>query len=216
VYQGDLCDEDELAEVTFDFADLVRVARLYDQLSSTKVSLLKQSGFIFHESRCGSTLAANMLTVANPSQWRVYSEPAVMLKAMKTNNTELVKDVLYMLGRSNNLEEKRVFYKLKSVAARYIDVMPKEVPWIFMYREPQEVVASHFNPTEHDNVVCLQERSHPHPLMAEIAKAVDGGDINDTTDANFCAIRLVSSLYYAMYLVLLLLLLTLLTNYLLV
>jgi len=193
VYHGELCDNNELAKVEFDFADLVRVARQYDQLSLAKVSHLKQSGFIYHESRSGSTLAANMLTVANPSQWRVYSEPLALLRAMKSNNTELVKDVLYMLGRTNNVEETRVFYKLTSVAARYMNVMPKEVPWIFLYRDPVEVVASHFHPTEHaTSVVCLQERHNPHPMVVNIATEFSTSkDINTVTDETFCAARLV-------------------------
>jgi len=172
------------------------MAKRYDALSSTNVNQLELAGFIYHESRSGSTLAANMLTVANPITSRVYSEPTALLRAMKSNNSELVKDVLYMFGRTNNDKEKRVFYKLKSDAVRYIHTMPAAVPWIFMYRDPQEVLASHFNPTEHDMIVCLLERHDPHPLMAEIAKSVDGTDIHDATDANFCAVRLVSLLFY--------------------
>jgi len=193
VYHGKLCDKNELAKVEFDFADLVRISRRYDQLSTTNVSHLKQSGFVYHESRSGSTLAANMLTVANPSEWRVYSEPIALLRAMKSKNTELVKDVLYMLGRTNNVEESHVFYKLKSVAARYMDAMPKEVPWIFLYRDPEEVVSSHFHPTEHaTSVVCLQERHNPHPMVVNIATEFNTSkDINTVTDETFCAARLV-------------------------
>ena len=174
----------------------MKVARRYDALPFATVSQLKRSGLIYHESRSGSTLVANMLTVSNPDAFRVYSEPSVLLKAMRSGNKELVEDVLYMLGRTNNPKEKQVFYKLKSTAVRYIDVMPSNVPWIFLYRDPQEVVASHFNPTEYENneAICLKERKKPHALLAEISEAF-GKDIHDQTDANFCAIRLVSSLY---------------------
>lgn len=166
------------------------MARRYDQLVSTKVNHLELAGFIYHESRSGSTLAANMLTVAHPETFRVYSEPGLLLAAMRTKNTDLVRDVLYMLGRTHDAREKRVFYKLRSVGVRYMDVMPQEVPWIFMYRNPEDVVASHFNPTEHDATVCLQERKHPHPLMAEITNKF-GKDIDDVNDEIFCATRLV-------------------------
>jgi hypothetical protein len=167
----------------------VRHARHYDARNSTNVTQLTQSGFIFHESRCGSTLAANMLTVAYPAAHRVYSEPATLLKALKSNNKNLVKDVLYMMGRSNDPNEKRVFYKLRSLAVLSIRNMP-DLPWIFLYRNPKEVVASHFNPTEHDMTVCLQQRKHPHPIMHQVAMEY-GSDIGSITDEEFCAVRLV-------------------------
>lgn len=181
-----------MAEVVFDFADLVKMTRRYDRLAGDKIKHMDQTGIIYHESRSGSTLAANMLTVAYPVTARVYSEPSVLLKAMKSNNTDLIRDVLYMLGRTNDAKEKRVFYKLKSDAVRYIHTMPQEIPWIFMYRKPEEVVASHFNPTETDSTVCLQERSHPHPLLLEISKNFSNKSIKKVSDENFCAARLVS------------------------
>jgi len=187
-----------MAHVKFDFVDLVKMTRRYDQLTTTKVNHLEQAGIIYHESRSGSTLVANMLTVANPDTSRVYSEPTVLLRAMESNNTRLVKDVLYMLGRTrSDSREKRVFYKLKSDAVRSIHAIPESIPWIFLYRDPQEVIASHFHPTEDVSIaVCLQERKYPHPLMREIA-AKFGKGIHDTTEAGFCAIRLVRTLYYS-------------------
>lgn len=170
------------------------MVRRYDQLQASKARQMKQAGFIFHESRCGSTLVANMLTVGNPDTTRVYSEPSVLLKAMKTNNKQLVEDVMYMLGRTNkNSREKRVFYKLKSDAVRHIDAMPEEVPWIFLYREPEQVMTSHFHPTEHvSGTVCLHERksSHPSPLIEEIANEM-GTHYKELDDESFCAVRLV-------------------------
>jgi hypothetical protein len=193
VYNGDTCNKHNMAEVVFDFADLVKMTRRYDRLVGDKVNHLDTAGIIYHESRSGSTLAANMLTVGYPDTSRVYSEPTVLLRAMKSNNTDLVRDVLYMLGRTNNTKEKRVFYKLKSDAVRYIHTMPPEIPWIFMYRKPEEVVASHFNPTETESTVCLMERKHPHPLLVEISKKFDNTkDTRKMTDENFCAARLAS------------------------
>ena len=196
VYNDDTCNKHHMAEVVFDFSDLVKMTRRYDRLVGDKVNHLDNAGIIYHESRSGSTLAANMLTVGYPESSRVYSEPAVLLKAMKSNNTDLVRDVLYMLGRSNNKKEKRVFYKLKSDAVRYIHTMPPEIPWIFMYRKPEEVVASHFNPTETESTVCLMERKHPHPLLVEISKKFDNNKgTSKMSDENFCAARLVSSFF---------------------
>jgi hypothetical protein len=177
----------------FDFADIVRQARQYDQTKNTKVHSLTQSGFIYHESRCGSTLAANMLTAADPSAHRVYSEPNVLLQALKSENAELVDDVLYMLGRSSDTKEKRVFYKLRSIVVRRIQYMPPQVPWIFLYRDSEEVMASHFIPTEwkSSRIVCLLERSDPSPLTYQVAKE-RGKKLSKMSDAEFCAARLAS------------------------
>jgi hypothetical protein len=179
--------------ISFDFADIVRQARDYDQTKNTKVHSLIQSGFIYHESRCGSTLAANMLTAADPSAHRVYSEPDVLLQALKSENTELVNDVLYMLGRSSDNKEKRVFYKFMSNGVRRIKYMPSQVPWIFLYRDPEEVVASHFNPTEwkSSRVKCLLERHKPNPLTYQVAKE-HGKTLSKMSDSEFCSARLAS------------------------
>ena len=190
ILQQKSCSENK---VSFDFADIVRLARTYDQTKHSNVHRLTQSGFIYHESRCGSTLVANMLTAANASAHRVYSEPNVLMKALKSENTELVKDVLYMMGRSSDSKERRVFYKLRSIVVRRIQYMPPEVPWIFLYRDPEEVLASHFNPTEwkSNNVVCLQERSNPSSLTYQVAKE-QGKRLSKMSDAEFCAARLAS------------------------
>jgi hypothetical protein len=179
--------------ISFDFADIVRQARRYDQTKNTKVHSLTQSGFIYHESRCGSTLVANMLTAADPSAHRVYSEPDVLLQALKSENTELVNDVLYMLGRSSDTKEKRVFYKFKSTLVRRIKYMPSQVPWIFLYRDPEEVIASHFNPTEwkSSRVICLLERHKPNLFTFQVAKE-QGTKLSKMSDSEFCSARLAS------------------------
>jgi hypothetical protein len=179
--------------ISFDFADIVGKARNYDQTKNTKVHSLTQSGFIYHESRCGSTLAANMWTAADPSAHRVYSEPNVLLAALKSKNTQLVNDVLYMLGRSSDAKEKRVFYKFKSTIVRQMKHMPSHVPWIFLYRDPEEVIASHFNPTEwkSSRVVCLLERDNPNSFTYQVAKE-QGKKLSNMSDPEFCSARLAS------------------------
>lgn len=205
VYYTAKCRNHHLKDAEFDFKDLVKMTRRYDRLvGSGKIRHLKTSGFIFHESRTGSTLVANMLTVANPDTSRVYSEPEVLKKAMKSKNKQLVKDVLYMLQRSRSKTERRVFYKLKSDVVRHIEAMPPKVPWIFLYREPAEVIASHFYPTEHESsVVCLQGRSHPHESIVEIAKQYGHDNVTQVSNETFCALRMVrvSSLCYVCVLV---------------
>lgn len=54
-----------------DLAEAVRASRAWDAERGIAPGVPK--GFIFHESRCGSTLAANALVVSDPGH-RVYSE----------------------------------------------------------------------------------------------------------------------------------------------
>lgn len=183
-----------LTEMTYDLADIVKMTRRYDALHKEKVRHLPTAGFVFHESRAGSTLVANMLTVANPETNRVYSEPDVLKQAMKTNNTHLVNDVLYMLGRTRSETEERVFYKIKSDGVRYMDPLPKDVPWIFLYRDPNQVLSSHFHPTEHNKtgtVICLLERKKVNPITRDIAQAFGLGEPEKTSNETICALRLV-------------------------
>lgn len=195
VYENKICNKNELAEVEFDLADLMKMIRHYDRLVPSEAKQLDQAGLIFHESRCGSTLVANMLTVANPDTTRVYSEPHPLLRAMKTGNKQLVEDVMFLMSRTTkSSREKRVFYKLKSDAVRHIEVMPEDIPWIFLYRKPEEVMASHFNPTEHvSTAVCAseQKKDDPPPFIEEISKDV-GLHYKQMPKETFCAVRLVS------------------------
>eukprot|EP00542_Grammatophora_oceanica_P017665 CAMPEP_0194034170 /NCGR_PEP_ID=MMETSP0009_2-20130614/6574_1 /TAXON_ID=210454 /ORGANISM="Grammatophora oceanica, Strain CCMP 410" /LENGTH=412 /DNA_ID=CAMNT_0038674965 /DNA_START=64 /DNA_END=1302 /DNA_ORIENTATION=+ len=183
-------------EIDVPFAKLVEAVRQYDEKHPKKVHSLEVGGFIYHESRCGSTLTANMLTVAHPEAYRIYSEPSILHHAMKTGNKKFVDDVLYMMGRSNNPKEKMVFYKLRSTYTRKMDTMPEQVPWIFMYREPEAVLASHFNPTETAAVVCLQSYHTDNELEIKIAEE-HGKEHKDLPPADICAIRLASIAQYA-------------------
>mmetsp|Transcript_18911 Transcript_18911/g.27969 ORF Transcript_18911/g.27969 Transcript_18911/m.27969 type:complete len:422 (-) Transcript_18911:777-2042(-) len=178
-------------QIVVRLSDIVSKARSYDKANPTKVHSLEKAGFIYHESRCGSTLAANMITVADPDASRLYSEPKPLTSAATTQNKRLVRDVMYLLGRSNDFNEKRVFYKMRSTLANDISAMPKNVPWVFFYRNPQDVLASHFNPTEAKRVICLNSRKHPHKNEVQMATQY-GKDHKSLPDADVCALRLSS------------------------
>jgi gluconate kinase len=113
---------------------------------------LAPNGFIFHMSRCGSTLVAQMLAAL--SQNIVISEapPVDSILRSNTKNPEItdeqriewLKWIVSALGQARNGEE---FYFIKFDSWSTIDLdlirqaFPK-VPWIFMYRNPVEVLVS--------------------------------------------------------------------------
>jgi hypothetical protein len=130
-------------------------------LRSTPLELLHQyvgkglppSGFIFHMSRCGSTLIAQMLA-AVPGN-RVISEATVIDTILHSHlqHPEVSDDLraqwlcglVAALGRPREGEQ-RLFVKFDSWHALQLPFIRKvfpSVPWIFVYRNPLDVLASH-------------------------------------------------------------------------
>ena len=147
---------------------------------SSKVNVLNVTSVIFHESRCGSTLLTNILTTMDIAKHRVYSEPRPILQAIQTicgedftvcppdTATAILRDTMYIMSRSRrstelveerkdaSAEEERVFFKFPSIASRNIPVFTKafpNVPYILLYRNPMEVMVSHFHPTVKDSSI---------------------------------------------------------------
>jgi len=189
--------------VELNMEKIVKQARHYDEHSQGAPHELAIGGLVFHETRCGSTLTANLLSASDPAAHRVYSEASPLLTAMlgctgsscdKQKHNDLIRDTLYLMGRSSDPREKRVFYKIQSVGVRNIatltNVIP-QVPWIFIYRNSVEVIMSHFKDASITNrAVCLRGRNRPHPLIMEIAET-HGRDAKTLSNAEYCAAHLV-------------------------
>lgn len=114
---------------------------------------LMPSGLIFHESRCGSTLVAQMLSSLPDAV--VLSEPeplnsvlSARWKVPDVGNDDCIQWMRWMtsaLGHPNH-GEKHLFIKLDSwhmLEWRLIEQAFPGVPWIFLYRDPVEVMVSH-------------------------------------------------------------------------
>jgi hypothetical protein len=165
---------------TTDLYDIVQAAKSYDasnhtfaatQKSPAQVTVASPTAVVFHETRCGSTLIANLLAGFSPSHSRVYSEaqpPIAALTAcdndhdITTSGTttirrpycepdahiQLIRDVFYMMGRVSRPQlPQYVFHKLPSVGVRHIDLFRQalpETPWIWNYRNSIEILMSHF------------------------------------------------------------------------
>eukprot|EP00546_Thalassionema_frauenfeldii_P001166 CAMPEP_0178938638 /NCGR_PEP_ID=MMETSP0786-20121207/26442_1 /TAXON_ID=186022 /ORGANISM="Thalassionema frauenfeldii, Strain CCMP 1798" /LENGTH=476 /DNA_ID=CAMNT_0020617379 /DNA_START=95 /DNA_END=1526 /DNA_ORIENTATION=- len=143
-----------------DLKSFVRLAREKDQEESSKVQALPLRGVVFHESRCGSTLVANAMVAMNPTGHRVYSESAPPIEAIHTVCGELYQHCSLAqaasLSEFDELEES-MFFKIQSIGSRNIEVFQHAfptTPWIFVYRDPVQVMASHLEQgTSHANCV---------------------------------------------------------------
>jgi hypothetical protein len=114
---------------------------------------LAPSGFIFHMSRCGSTLVAQMLAAspANiviaeaPPLDAVISVDAAAAGLDAAGHAALLRAMVGALGQPRG-EARCVFLKLDSWHIHALPLLRRAfpaTPWVFLYREPVEVMVSH-------------------------------------------------------------------------
>ena len=120
---------------------------------SERLSDLRPSGFIFHMSRCGSTLVAQMLAASVKNV--VVSEAAPIDGAVQLaralpdmpedERVALLRSMVAAFGQRRSGEETRYFVKLDAWHAMALPLFRKafpDVPWVFLYRDPVEVMVS--------------------------------------------------------------------------
>lgn len=113
------------------------------------------TGFIFHMSRCGSTLISQMLAATDQNiviseGWPI--ESAISADAQRPGVTweqrlRLLQGVVRALGQSRAGKETRYFIKFDAPQTLDLPLVREafpDVPWIFLYRNPVEVIVSHF------------------------------------------------------------------------
>lgn len=114
---------------------------------------LAPSGFIFHTSRCGSTLVAQML--AGLPSTLVMSEPGPLDSVLgarridpnlsEREHQDWFRGLVSALGRARTPEQHHYVIKFDAWAVLdlpfILDAYP-DTPWIFLYRDPVEVLVS--------------------------------------------------------------------------
>ena len=115
------------------------------------------AGFIFHASRCGSTLVAQML--ASIARNRVLSEPdildSLLAAARRSSLTgdrtlRLLRGIVGALGRPPRQPERSYFVKFSSAAILAMPLIRRafpDVPWVFLYRDPLEILGAQLHVT---------------------------------------------------------------------
>ncbi|CDG84047.1 sulfotransferase family protein [Janthinobacterium agaricidamnosum] len=112
---------------------------------------LPPTAFIFHVSRCGSTLLTQLL--ASLPQCVVMSEPPVIDSVLRLHHDHpgqdtpaLLRKVIRALGQRRSIAEKKFFIKFDCWHIHSLALLQQafpETPCLFLYREPQAVLASH-------------------------------------------------------------------------
>ncbi len=106
---------------------------------------VRPDGFIFHMSRCGSTLVSRSLAASGAIH--VVSEPPPLDEILSTTSgISPLRDVVSALAQPRAASQQ--YYLIKTDAWHVLD-LPRfraafpDVPWIFVHRDPVEVLASH-------------------------------------------------------------------------
>jgi len=204
----DLIGHSEDCRYTFsyDLATIVQKAREYDA-THPEVRAMEPTGFVFHESRCGSTMIANSLAISNPSEHRVWSESRppieVILHCQDTVNysdcdkqqtIQLLRDVIYMMGRTRDPNEKRLFFKIQSIGTQHMNILLEafpNTPWVYLYRDPVHVMMSHLDMPRKERANCMRHKSDPHVSVKNILRRF-GVNQFDLSVEEYCAIHLAS------------------------
>ncbi|MBS1188765.1 MAG: hypothetical protein H6R10_557 [Rhodocyclaceae bacterium] len=109
---------------------------------------LPLQGIVFHMSRCGSTLAAQWLAALPDSVVLSEPEPVDTLLQWPTPDSdgEMVRALLAALGQPRRERDCRLFLKADCWHMAHIERLLAAfpgTPWIFLYRDPVEVLMSH-------------------------------------------------------------------------
>lgn len=112
------------------------------------------TGFIFHMSRCGSTLLSQMLAALPENIVISEAEPIDDVLRSHLHSPEVAESqritwlrlLLNALGQRRFAAEKHLFVKFDSWHTLCLPLIQRafpDVPWIFLYRDPVEVLVSH-------------------------------------------------------------------------
>lgn len=121
-------------------------------IAATQTSL-QPTGFIFHMSRCGSTLTSQMLAAIPANIVLSEVEPIDDILNAHFKHPHVTEDqrvqwlrwLVGVLGWQRSTAEKNVFIKFDCWHVLFLPLIQRAfpgVPWIFQYREPLEVMAS--------------------------------------------------------------------------
>jgi hypothetical protein len=169
--------------------------------------LLNLTAAVFHESRCGSTLVANNLIAMNPTKHRVYSESAPAAAAIKNicgehytkcseeQAVDIFRDVIRIMSLTElDSPEERVFFKFQSITTKALTIFQQafpHVPWMFIYRDPVQVMMSHVKDTgDLSRAICTRTQKHNPPRDVQAIAHLHDSSVSDLSLEEYCAAHL--------------------------
>ncbi len=121
--------------------------------AADSIEALSPTGFIFHMSRCGSTLVSQMLAALDravvvseaPPVDDVIRAPLVLPEISRAQQVHWLRQVIRALGQRRSGGESLYFVKLDAWHIHHLPLFCEAfpgVPWVFVHRRPEEVIAS--------------------------------------------------------------------------
>jgi len=165
--------------------------------NSPQSRLVPPTGFIFHESRVGSTLVANLLATDPYSM--VFSESAPPVYALRhlcnscsrSRRVRLFRNVVTAMGCSP--VHKRLFFKFQSISTTEIGIALEafpDVPWVFLFRHPVQTMMSHLDTGWFGSFFgtppCMRSK-YMYPHEKHIRDQIEGMDVATLPQAAWCA-----------------------------
>ncbi len=97
------------------------------------------------------------------------------------------------LGRSNDKKEKDLFFKIQSIGVKSIHVFRKafpNTPWLFVYRNPVQVMRSHLKTKGTHVAVCLRSQRRPQQDLIDFVSRMGNTKPSWLNNEDFCAAHL--------------------------
>jgi hypothetical protein len=130
------------------------------------------AGLVFHMSRCGSTLVAQMLAAV--AENRVISEPPAVDHVLHHRDSARLRTIVGALGQPAEAET-RYFLKLDCWHIRDYELIREafpNTPAVFLYRDPLEVIVSQMrNPGEWTSSYGVDREACIAELLGEMMQA---------------------------------------------
>jgi len=118
------------------------------------------AGFVFHMSKCGSTLMAKALdqptsqiiikeaTPLHENLWQYLTHNWQTAVAPSNDNLRLIRNLIQLLARPRTPEQESYYIRFRSWGVAFADIIQQafpETPSLFIYRDPVKVMASILN-----------------------------------------------------------------------
>ena len=176
-------------------------AKLVTRAAAEGLEIQQPTGFVFHESRVGSTLVANAFG-SDPFSM-VFSEsgpPATALLhpsggVSRRDQVAMVRQVMELM--CDSAFHKHCFFKFQSITSTKMDILMDafpEVPWVFLYRSPVQTMMSHLDPSKLKNpkrAPCLRsKRRPPEMVQTALSQAFPGKSLSNLDAEAHCAAHL--------------------------
>lgn len=117
---------------------------------ANRANAIDPKGFIYHLSRCGSTLVSNAFAARSDVLLLAEAGPVndvlVLAGIAPDERLALLRSIMRVLSRPQRTGQIACVVKLDAWHVRSMDVINAAfpgVPWVFLHRDPREVLVSH-------------------------------------------------------------------------